>query len=259
MIRIKNLNNLEKLNLGYIIISSETSLHYSQYLKVQNIKNVKILIEKPVFDFLPDKIKLKKNVFVGYNLRFNPVIQYLKNFLSKNNAFLLQIECGYYLPFWRSKRSYAKTYSAIKKKGGGVLNDLSHEIDYVLWFLKKLNLIQSYKKKISNLKINSEDISIINCSSKKVKLITFNLNYLNRTLTRNIKVETKNCTLICDIIKNEILIFSNNKKRKKISWPKDARYLKTYDKMHSDILNSRKGSLATLIDGINVLKFIKNL
>ena len=65
--------------------------------------------------------------------------------------------------------------------------------------------------------------------------------------------------MICDIIKNEILIFSNNKKRKKISWPKDARYLKTYDKMHSDILNSRKGNLATLIDGINVLKFIKNL
>ena len=43
--------------------------------------------------------------------------------------------CGSYLPSWRKNIIYNKSYSSDKKKGGGVLLDLSHEIDYITWIL----------------------------------------------------------------------------------------------------------------------------
>ena len=46
-----------------------------------------MLIEKPLFhkNYLLPK-KLKNKYFVGYNLRFDPVINYFKNFLKNNNS-----------------------------------------------------------------------------------------------------------------------------------------------------------------------------
>ena len=63
---------------------------------------MKILVEKPIFDKPQKIINFKnKNIFVGYNFRFNPIINYLKNYFKKNNSFICDIECGYYLPFWK--------------------------------------------------------------------------------------------------------------------------------------------------------------
>ena len=39
------------------------------------------------------------------------------------------------------KYFYNKSYSSDKKKGGGVLLDLSHEIDYVFGYMEKLNFV----------------------------------------------------------------------------------------------------------------------
>ena len=259
LIKITKLENLDNYNLGYIIISSETWLHYKHYSKVKNLKNVKILIEKPVFNFLPKKLKNNKNVFVGYNLRFNPLIQFLKKFFKKNKAFLCSIECGYYLPFWRKGRAYFDCYSSYKTKGGGALNDLSHEIDYALWILGDLEVINSYNQRISDLKIKSDDIALFVCKSKKAKIINFNLNYLSRKRIRIIKFETKNKSLICDLVKNEVMIFSKKNKVKKIKWPIDKGYLQTFKKMHDEILGKKIKNVTTLNEGIKVLKILKKI
>ena len=45
---------------------------------------MKILVEKPIFDKPQKIINFKnKNIFVGYNFRFNPIINYLKNYFKK--------------------------------------------------------------------------------------------------------------------------------------------------------------------------------
>ena len=54
------------------------------------------------------------------------------------------------------KRNYTKVYSS-KNKGGGVEYDLSHEFDYIKWIFGKFKTVLKFNKKISNLKISSND------------------------------------------------------------------------------------------------------
>lgn len=44
----------------------------------------------------------------------------------------MRIACQSFLPLWRPDRDYRASYSASAHEGG-VLRDLSHEIDYALW------------------------------------------------------------------------------------------------------------------------------
>lgn len=257
--KISKINKLEKLNLGYVIISSETQLHFNHLKKVANLKNVKILVEKPIFDKPQKIINFKsKNIFVGYNFRFNPIINYLKNYFKKNNSLICDIECGYYLPFWK-KNNYKNSYHADKKRGGGVLLDLSHEIDFANWIFQDLKIINGFSAKITNLSINSEDVALLNFKSKKSKIINIYLNYINKKLTRNIRIKSCEKTILCDLITNKIKIIGGNNKVKVINFSKDPGYLKTYELMHKSILLNNKKDVCKLEEALNVLNIIDTI
>ena len=76
---IKNIKALNRINPHYIVISNPTSDHINKVKFIErNFNNKTILVEKPLFS-KPNKINIKKNkLFVGYNLRFNPIINFLK-------------------------------------------------------------------------------------------------------------------------------------------------------------------------------------
>ena len=150
-------------NPDYILVCSETHKHYRHIKLIEkNFKNKIVLVEKPLFHKFID-LNFKNNKFyVGYNLRFHPVIKFLKDKIKLKKIFSLSIICNSYLPNWRKNIDYFKSYSSFKKKGGGVLLDLSHEIDYLQWLFGNVDTIDSKKiKKISNLRISSEDFAHI--------------------------------------------------------------------------------------------------
>ena len=45
---------------------------------------------------------------------------------------------GQYLPEWRKNTDYRKGVSARQDLGGGVLLELSHEIDYIQWIFGEI-------------------------------------------------------------------------------------------------------------------------
>ena len=49
-----------------------------------------------------------------------------------------------YLPDWRKNKNFRKSVSSQKKLGGGVLLELSHELDYLLWFFKDIRSVSSF-------------------------------------------------------------------------------------------------------------------
>ena len=135
---IQNLNQISFVNPDVIIICSETSSHFQQLKFIEkNFKDKTILVEKPIFS-KSIEFNIKKNrVFVAYNLRYDPILQYIKKYISNKKIISTNINCNSYLPNWRD-RYYQKSYSANKKQGGGVHLDLSHEIDYANWIFKRL-------------------------------------------------------------------------------------------------------------------------
>ena len=130
---IKDKKEVINYNPDYIIISNNTSNHieYANFLE-KNLKNKIILIEKPISNKYK-KIKLKKNKYiVGYNLRFHPLIQFIKKkIIKKQNIHFISINVSSYLPEWRKNINYKDSNSAKKKFGGGLLLELSHELDYI--------------------------------------------------------------------------------------------------------------------------------
>ena len=251
-----NITEIKNYDPDYILVCSETCLHYQHIKLIEKIfKNKIVLVEKPLFH-KQIKSNFKNNkYYVGYNLRFHPVIKFLKNKIKKREIFSVSIFCNSFLPKWRKNIDYFNSYSS-KKKGGGVLLDLSHEIDYLQWLFGKVDVIEYKKiKKISNLKIKSEDLSQI---IGKIKNINFflNLTYFSRSEERKIIIDGKNETIVADLINYNIRIINN--KRSKIIQFKNKKN-QTYIDQHFAVLNNQSKIVCNLKDANNTLSFIKKL
>jgi len=256
--RINNLNDVKKIDPHYIIISSNTSDHYQQLnLLEKKIRNKTILIEKPLFAKYK-KMKIRYNkIFVGYNLRFHPIIQFIKNKIKTKTIWSAFAICGSYLPNWRNNRNYYNSHSAKKKYGGGVLLELSHEIDYFLWFFNNFRIINVFNKKISNLQINTDDVLDLVGKNNSVKYIGIKLNYYSISPMRKIFIEGKDISINADLITNSLIIVEKNIK-KKYFWPKFTN-LDTYRAQHESILKKNYKFLCKYNDGLKVNKLIDQI
>lgn len=246
-----------KFNPDYILICSETHHHYKHIKLIEkNFRNKIVLVEKPLFH-KEIKINLRNNkYYVGYNLRFHPVIKFLKDKIKKKETFSVSIFCNSFLPRWRKNIDYLNSYSSSKRKGGGVLLDLSHEIDYLQWLFGKISMIEYKKiKKISNLKIKSEDTAQI---VGKIKNINFylNLTYFSRFEERRIVIDSKKETMIGDLINYNTIVINNKKKSIiKFKNKKDQ----TYIDQHLSLLNQRFKNLCNIHDAKNIMSLIEKL
>ena len=254
---IYEFKEIKEINPDYIIICVETSLHYN-YLKKFNqvFTNKIILVEKPLFTKFIRLKKIKNKIFIGYNLRFHPIIIYLKKYLINKKIFNISVEAQSYLPFWRKNIDYKKNYSANKNKGGGVLFDLSHEIDYLIWFFGKLNINFVINNKISNLKINTDDYLFLNLKTKKINVINLTLSYISRIAKRNIHINGVNFSLIADLLNNKIILFLNNKK-KLINFKSTE--CNTNYFLNKNILEKKFSNVATYENGLEVMNHIERI
>lgn len=238
---IKDIKDLD--HYDYFIIANETYRHFETLRYIDNkVKNKLILVEKPLFKDYHD-YKPENKVFVAYNLRFHPIIRFLKKYkFTFFSAFV-----GQDLRGWRNG-DYKKNYSASKEYGGGVLRDLSHEIDYIQYLNGNIKNINSTIAKKSDLELNCEDIVAANGSTKKA-VFNFALDYISKIPFRQIIAHTKNETFICDFINNTV----NGEKLRTI----DGNY--TYRKMHKSILNNKFDIVCSYKEGLQTMKIIERM
>jgi|TARA_B100001964_G_scaffold179856_1_gene198618 CMP-N,N'-diacetyllegionaminic acid synthase len=255
--RINDLSEVLKLNPDYIIIASKTSLHFKHFSFIEkNFKNKIVLIEKPLFD-LYRNIKPKNNYYyVGYNLRFNPVLQNIKKLIFNKKIWNVNIFCGSYLPTWRPNRDYRNTYSSIKEEGGGVLLDLSHEIDYANWLFGPLNILYSNISKNSNLNIDVEDNATIIAKNDMGTIINISLNYFSRKPIRQIIIDGQNISIKSDLLKNKLMYIKNKKIHKNSYKKTNINY--SYLMQHKSIISSKK-NLSSFNNGLVILKLINKI
>ena len=69
----------------------------------------------------------------------------------------VQVDCGSYLPDWRKGTDYRESVSAKAELGGGVLLELSHELDYIRWFFGEMISISANIQNSGTLGIDVED------------------------------------------------------------------------------------------------------
>jgi len=256
---IKNIQSLEKTNPFYIIISDPTSNHINKIKYIEkNCKNKLVLVEKPLFSKL-NKINIRKNkFFVGYNLRFNSIINFLKKKLKSKKIFNVNVFCGSYLPKWRNNIDYRKSVSAKKHLGGGVLLDLSHELDYVQWLFGKIKIEHCKSKKLSNLDIETDDfLNLVGKTDQNVS-IQITLSYFTHNPTRKILIDGKNISLHADLINKNVICYEKNKK--KIYNFKNSSRNDEYRDQHIAVLKKRGSDrLCTFREGKQLVYLINQI
>lgn len=196
---------LERESFDYVVIASQTSQHVIDLSALINNRfNGRVLIEKPLFEKLHT---LEDNNFsfaaVGYNLRFHPAIVWLKDTLPKlGKLSSANFYVGQYLPTWRPDSDYRKSSSARDISGGGVLRDLSHELDLVQYLFGDWQQLTAVGGKFSDLEIATDDTFSILMTSTKCNAISVQLNYIDRIKQRYITINGNNGTVSIDLISN---------------------------------------------------------
>jgi predicted dehydrogenase len=235
----------------YVVITNKTVEHYSTLLELSRLgyKGI-VLVEKPLFHtLLQINVDQFKAVFVAYNMRFNPLIQKLRNFLKKEKVLSVQAYVGQYLPSWRPERDYRLSYSANKVEGGGVLRDLSHELDFITWIFGGWSSVTALGGHFSHLEIDSDDIFSIMGVTTECPIVTVQLNYLDRVTHREILINTEQHVVEVDFLQQTISI---DDQVEKFDVERDL----TYRLQHQAVLKEDYKYLCSIDDGIEVLKLI---
>lgn len=244
---------LAKKDIDYVIVSNETYKHYESLMELNALGYAgKILIEKPIFSELPSlsEASFKKKVFVAYNLRFHPVVQKLRGLLQKRQICSIQVYSGQYLPDWRLGTDHTKCYSASKTMGGGVLRDLSHELDYINWIVGTWIRVMAIGGKFSDLQIDSDDVFVLLLEMENCPVTSVQMNYLDRKTRREIIVNMKDHTIKADLVMNTMEI---NGEILKFEAEKNL----TYILQHKAILSENYDDVCTFDQGMDVLNLIQ--
>jgi len=254
------LEDIEDLTIyDYFIVASETAKHYDQLKYIcSKVENKKILAEKPLFDKQYEQIKTTNQVFTAYNLRFHPIISKLKEILQNQTIYYANVICGQYLPTWRPGQDYRVSYSADIKRGGGVLRDLSHELDYIHWLFGSINRIKYIDTKISDLEIGSDDIFTAIAVTTNQTIVSLTIDYISKNPLRRLIIHTKENTIEADIINNSLIVFGKDGAKQIIEIPRvDRNY--TYLSMHRSIINNDFSTVCSFQEGKEIVKLIDSI
>jgi predicted dehydrogenase len=148
------------------VVANPSPMHLSVAMPLA-MAGVHLLIEKPIAssaDGVGQLIELCDEqdirLMTGYNLRFLTTLSTFRTMLLQGRVgeiYSVYAEVGQYLPGWRPDIDYRETVSAQKRLGGGVLLELSHEIDYLLWMFSRPRWVDASLSQQGEFEIDVED------------------------------------------------------------------------------------------------------
>jgi len=201
------------------IIASPAPLHVDQAATFLRT-GIPVLIEKPLSDSLESFARAGEvllanstKIEVAYNLRFMPSAIRLKALLDEQilgRIHSVSIEVGQYLPDWRPATDYRENVSARKELGGGVLLELSHELDYLTWLFGTFNSIYCVASNSGTLDVDVEDSAHAILSREDGLVASVHLDFLQRVPTRICKIVGESGTLVWNLLQNSILLGTAN-------------------------------------------------
>lgn len=235
----------------YVVIANETARHHAGLCELAEAGfEGSVLVEKPLFheqkQIPPHRFA---KVFVAYNLRFHPLLQRLRVLLKGETLVSVQAYVGQYLPGWRPDRDYRDGYSADGSAGGGVLRDLSHELDYLNWLLGGWQQLTALGGHYSALDITSDDVFGVMLATVRCPVVMVQLNYLDRLTRREAIVNTQQHTICIDFISGELVV---DDVRQEFVADRDH----SYREMHRAVLEGRADSLCTVEEGMDVVRMV---
>ena len=241
-----------------VFVTNPTSMHYETVERFSG-HTKSFFIEKPIFDSTTVDEKIFKSIkdipsYVACPLRYNAVLQYVKNNVNPDDVICARAMSSSYLPDWRLGQDYRKTYSAHKDLGGGVSIDLIHEWDYLTWLFGMPAECHQMINKVSNLEIDSDDLAIYIGRNNKTTF-ELHLDYFGRQTQRTLDLFTADDTIYCDLIAGTV---SYLKKGETIKLDSERNAFQMAEIEHFfEIMNNKTRNDSTPEHAYQVLKIAK--
>lgn len=262
-----DIDALLKAQPNFVIIASPSSFHLqhaSQLIKA----NIPLLIEKPVTSSSIDALELqslakkyKTPVSVAYCLRYLPSAMAMKELLVESKVgsiFNVFISVGQFLPDWRPDVDYLQSVSASKKLGGGVLLELSHELDYAGWLFGQLNIEQVILRGSKTLNIDVEAFADINLSNKLGAIFNIHLDFLQKKCQRSCSVIGSQGRLDWDLLSNTVTLHHSKGMQimySEPSWDKNRMYIEMIEDFVAYI-DGQQNRVISLQEAVDTVKLI---
>jgi len=168
-----------------------------------------VFVEKPmapVTGGIEDLLRMAEQggrlVCVGYNLRFHDGVRRGKDLIESGElGRLLRVETffGQYLPDWRPGTDYRKSYTGDSSRGGGLLFDCSHELDYARWFAGEVRSVSCSLEKLGDLEITGGDSAEVVMAHEGGVISHTHLDVLQRRYSRGYRLNFMEGTAHWDI------------------------------------------------------------
>lgn len=180
-----------------VIVANPTALHLEVATAAAKA-GAALLIEKPISDSLIGIRELQnvlketgKPTLVGFHLRYHPVLQQIKTLIESDRlgkALKAHAHWGEYLPNWHPWEDYRHSYAARADLGGGVLNTLSHPLDYMRWLMGEVGSVSADLDNLSDLELDVEDNAEVMLHLQSGSLATVHLDYYQQPPSHTLEI-----------------------------------------------------------------------
>jgi len=243
-------------------ITNPTDRHIETAIECAK-RSIHLFIEKPLSnrtDGIPELLRLidEQNLVhhVAFCLRYHPVIKYLKEEIDKNSAFYSRTICSSYFPLWRPDQDYRKSYSADIERGGGVVNELVHELDYNQFLFGNIMNLDLESGQVSDLEISAPDYAEFQSTHTGGLKSHISLDFFSHARERKITIYFPDKVVVGDILNQTVQIFKNHELVEEIAIKDENMYLNQLNRF-MDALESRDQSgLCSVGSGYNIVKLL---
>jgi len=247
-----------------VLICSPPVNHASQALQAMRA-GADVFVEKPVAhstDLVEELVAEEKNsgrvVQVGYNLRFHPPLQKVKELVENEAVGKIQwgrVESGSYLPDWRPWQDYRKSYTASREMGGGIILDGSHELDYVTWMFGAPTELACMAGKVSGLEIGVEDCATMLLRFPNGSQLDVHVDFMERFYSRGCVLAGERGKLQWDFTSNAVVVHLSGEEPQSIRFDCEVNHMYLAEMRHfMDCVEHRTRPKVTLLDGMLTLR-----
>jgi predicted dehydrogenase len=251
-----------------VVVANRTDLHLPVALDAAR-RGKALFIEKPIaisWAGIDELIEIVSNAHlvaeVGFMLRSNPNLRWIKEFVAGGglgDPYYARAVVGQSLPQWRPGTDHRRGYAARRESGGGVIFDLIHELDLILWLVGEVEEVTSMTRSVPALEIETEAIAQIGLRLRSGVLAEVHLDYVRIDYERALELVGSDATLRWSFLDGTVMLAHRDRgyeivHRLPDGFQRNSMYLNQMKNFLMRLTNHGSGPTASIEEGAAALR-----